>query len=53
MEEKFCDWSDKEDALLLMGTEAYNNGVHMPIIYGDCFFAEAICKLKGREFLIW
>lgn len=53
MNEKFCDWSDDQDAVLLMGTEAYNNGVHMPIIYGDFFFAEAICKLRGRKFLIW
>ncbi len=53
MGEKFCDWSDKQDAVLLMGSEAYNKGVHMPIIYGDFFFTEAICKLKGRKFLIW
>jgi unsaturated chondroitin disaccharide hydrolase len=53
MSEKFCDWSDTQDAVLMMGTEAYNRGVHMPIVYGDFFFAEAICKLKGREFLIW
>ena len=53
MSEKFCDWSDTQDAVLMMGTEAYNRGVHIPIIYGDFFFTEAICKLKGREFLIW
>lgn len=53
MGDKFCDWSDDHDAVLLMGSEAYNKGVHMPLIYGDFFFTEAICKLKGRKFLIW
>lgn len=55
MEEKFCDWSDKEEAILLCGTEAYHSehGHHIPIIYGDYFFAEAIYKLKGFDMLFW
>jgi len=36
-----------------MGTEMYTKGIHMPIIYGDYFFAEAISKLKGSEFNPW
>ena len=27
--------------------------IHMPIIYGDFFFAEAIFKLRGNDFLVW
>ena len=59
IEEKYCDYSDEEDAILMMGTERYPHfeqdfeGVHIPIIYGDFFLAEAILKLKGSDFLIW
>lgn len=53
MEENFCDWTDEEDSILQNGTEAYNWGINMPIIYGDFFFAEAILKLKGNDFLAW
>ena len=53
----FCDYSENEDALVLMGTERYPNesmsGVHIPIIYGDFFFVEAMTKLRGSDFLIW
>lgn len=53
MESNWCDWSDKEDSVLQMGSEMYMHGIHMPIIYGDYFFTEAILKLKGEEFLPW
>lgn len=51
--EKCCDWSEAEDSILQMGTEAYDRGIHMPIIYGDYFFAEGIYRLMGfdSEFL--
>lgn len=58
-DEHFCNYSDDEDALVLMGTERYPNetnqgrGLHIPIIYGDFFYVEALCKLKGVDFLIW
>ncbi len=55
----FCDYSENTDALVLMGTERYPHreqdfkGVHIPIVYGDYFFVEALLKLKGNEFFIW
>ncbi len=53
----FCDYSEKNDALVLMGTVEYPHksmdGVHMPLIYSDFFFAEALLKLKGDDFFIW
>ena len=52
-EKEWCNWDDNEDSVLQMGTEAYYNGIHMPIIYGDFFLAEALLKLKGEEFLMW
>ena len=53
MEEKWCDWTDTEDSILQMGSGWYGKSMHMPIIYGDYFFTEAMLKLKGEEFLPW
>ncbi len=53
MEKNWCDWTDEEDSILQMGSEMYTKGIHMPIIYGDYFFVEAILKLKGTEFSAW
>lgn len=58
-DEHFCNYEENEDALVLMGTERYphdekeRKGLHIPIIYGDFFFVEALCKLRGRDFFIW
>ncbi len=55
----FCDYSENTDALVQMGTERYPHreqdfkGVHIPIIYGDFFFVEALLKLKENPFFIW
>ena len=53
METHWCDWTEENDSVLQMGSEQYKGGVHIPIIYGDFFFTEAILKLKGSTFLIW
>ncbi len=59
IDEKCCNYAEDEDALVLMGSErypsqgAYHKGVHIPIIYGDFFFTEALFKLKGNNFFIW
>ncbi len=58
-EAKFADWSDENDSIIQFGTERYpvkaewQSGVHIPIIYGDYYFAEAIYKLKGFSKLLW
>lgn len=57
-DEKFCNYNEEEDYLVGMGTERYPvtgdmNGVHIPIIYGDFFFVEALTKLRESEFCIW
>ena len=51
--EKWCDYNEDTDPLLLMGTGSYVKEIHIPIVYGDYFFTEALLKLKGREFLPW
>ena len=53
MEKNWCDWSESEDGILLMGSHAYGSGIHTSIIYGDYFFTEAILKLKGSQFNPW
>lgn len=55
LEENFCNWEEDEDSILQMGTEAYHReeGKHIPIIYGDYYFVEAIYKLKGNTTLFW
>ena len=55
MEEKFCCWDLDKDSILQMGTLKYQGEQerHIPIIYGDYFFIEAIHKLAGNSFRIW
>lgn len=55
MEHAFCDWNIATDAILQMGTERYHgeSGRHIPIIYGDFFFVEAIAKLSGNWTRNW
>jgi len=58
MTEKFTDFSEETDALLYYGTEAYHSekGRHIPIIYGDYFYVEAVYKLineKKTDLLMW
>lgn len=53
MEKEFCNWNLECDEILEKGTERYGGGEHMPIIYGDYFFAEALYKLRGNKLLFW
>ncbi|NLB80752.1 MAG: glycosyl hydrolase family 88 [Clostridiaceae bacterium] len=52
-EQRYADWSEQEDSIVQAGTESYNNGHNIPIIYGDYFFIEAISKLRGNDILFW
>lgn len=57
-DERFCNYHQDTDCLVEMGTERYPQtgemkGVHIPIIYGDFFFVEALTKLRGSSFHIW
>ena len=59
IDENWCNYEEDQDALVMMGTERYPHnenearGLHIPIIYGDFFFVEALTKLRGSEFFIW
>ncbi len=59
IDEKFSDYNPDTDPLLGGGSERYysadNNtkGKHIPIIYGDYYYIEALYKLKGFDKLFW
>lgn len=59
LDERCCNYNRDEDPLMMMGSERYPQTeamvktVHMPIIYGDFFFVEALLKLRGNDFFIW
>ena len=53
LDEHFCDYGEDEDSIVLKGTVMYTAGHHKPLVYADMFYAEALLKLKGSEFLMW
>ena len=55
-EDSYCDWDTSTDGIVKMATAQYHNKPderHIPLIYGDYFFMEAINKLRGMELQIW
>ena len=55
-EEKYANWNIDEDSIMDYGTVGYHyeeREIHVPIIYGDYFFIEAILRLQEKDFLIW
>ncbi|MGN1058941.1 MAG: glycoside hydrolase family 88 protein [Clostridia bacterium] len=57
LDKNCCNYSLDEDSVVQLGTERWlaegeqGKGVHIPIIYGDYYFTEAIYKLKGFDLL--
>lgn len=60
--EKFGDFDPEHDVMISHGTVRYpipgtyteaQAGVHIPIIYGEYYFVEALLKLRGSEFMPW
>jgi len=61
-DENWCNYDENTDYLVGYGTLRYPreglpasqyDEVHIPIIYGDFFYVEALMKLKGNEYLAW
>lgn len=55
-EKAFADWDTEQDGIIGKGTGCYHGGsddTEVPIVYADYFFAEAIARLLGKDFLIW
>ncbi len=60
--EAFGNYDEENDFIVGFGSKRYpvpgtfteqQAGVHISIIYGDYFFAEALLKLMGSDFLPW
>lgn len=54
-DERFCNWDQDYDSIVQMGSGSYSteHDRHVPIIYGDYFFIEAIFRLLDKDILIW
>ena len=50
MDEKFCNYSEDNDSILTMATNAYGGERHVRYIYGDYFWLEALTLLGGGNF---
>lgn len=55
LEAAHCRWDMDEQSILQNATGMYHcdDGIHVPLIYADYFFTEAMYKLKGFEPLFW
>lgn len=61
-DKNWCNYDENVDHIVDFGTlrypreglpEHHYNEVHIPIIYGDYFFVEALYKLRGNDLLTW
>ena len=56
LDELCADWSDDAPGILQKCTASYHDdgaGRHINILYGDYFFVEALCKLRGTDAKLW
>ena len=56
LNELCADWSDESTGILQKCTASYHDdgaGRHVNILYGDYFFVEALCKLRGTDAKLW
>ena len=54
-DKKFCNWDINYGSIVQMGSGSYftEHDKHVPIIYGDYFFIEAVLRLLDKDILIW
>lgn len=51
-----ADWSENNPSILQKCTASYHDdgaGRHVNILYGDYFFIEALCRLRGGDARLW
>lgn len=56
MNDLCADWSEEAPGILQKCTASYHDdgaGRHVNILYGDYFFVEALCKLRGTDAKLW
>lgn len=54
-DERFCDWDIEHDGVVTMCSGAYwsEKDRHVPMVYADYYFLEAVLRLLGRDTLLW
>lgn len=52
---RFCDWNVEHDGVVTMCSGAYfsEKDRHVPMVYGDYYFLEAVLRLAGKDTLLW
>ena len=56
LEADYADWDPQTDFILKMGGVQYhekNEALHQPLIYGDYYFLESLCRIRNPELKIW
>ncbi len=54
-DERFCDWDIERDGVVTMCSGAYwsEKDRHVPMVYADYYFLEAMLRLVGKDTLLW
>lgn len=54
-DERFCDWDEGRDGVVTMCSGAYHSEAdrHVPMVYADYYFLEAVLRLAGKDTLLW
>ena len=54
-DERFCDWDVSHDGVVTMCSGAYHSDKdrHVPMVYADYYFLEAVLRLTGKDALLW
>ena len=54
-DERFCDWDESHDGVVTMCSGAYwsDKDRHVPMVYADYYFLEAVLRLTGKDTLLW
>jgi unsaturated chondroitin disaccharide hydrolase len=56
VEAQYSDWDPARDSIIQMGSAQYHEKLeerHVPLIYGDYFFIEAVHRLLHPGFQVW
>ena len=54
-DERFCDWDESHDGVVTMCSGAYHSEKdrHVPMVYADYYFLEAVLGVTGHATLLW
>lgn len=55
IDQHYCNYDPSYDSIVQYGSGSYftSHDQHVPIIYGDYFFIEAILRLLDKDILLW